>query len=184
MSHSENKPKTTQTSSTQVTNINLQDTEGVTIVGDGNQVTSTDYGAINSAIDIGLEALQMGQTNLDTAASLAGRGLDTALDATRSALDFSDSVVRSNERVASDSIQRIADFGGVALGESLDFARDVFEGAGSALRNVTESNIAGLTSLAKQTSESADDRVSRTAMYAFAAIAAVFVLPALFGKAR
>ena len=182
MSHSENKPKSTQTTSNVVTNLNIQDTDGVTVVGDGNTVT--DFGAINAALDIGIEALRMGDANLRTASDLAGRGLDTALDATRSALDFSDSVVSSNESIARDSIQHIADFGGVALGESLDFARDVFEGAGNALKDVTQTNLEGLTSLARQTSESADDRVSRVAMYAFAAIAAVFVLPAIFKGAK
>lgn len=134
-----------------------------------NSVHTSDFGAVQAALDIGLEALRMGGENLTTSADLAGRGLDTALDATRSALDFSESVVGSNERLARDSILAISDFGGVALGEVTNFARDL-----------TEANLSGLTSLARQTSESADDRVSRVAMYAFAAIAAVFVLPALF----
>lgn len=192
MSTSRSRTQSEQHSTTNVQNLNLQDTQGVTLANSShNTINVTDQGAVdaardfaNSALDVGVEALRMGQTNLDTAARFAGRGLDTALDATRGALDFSESAVRSNESIARDSIKRISDFGGVALGESLDFARDIFEGAGNALKNVTEQNLTGLTGLAKQTSESSDDKVTRTAMYAFAAIAAVFVLPALFGGAR
>jgi hypothetical protein len=188
--HNENRSRQTQSTTNDVTNLNVQDTEGVTIAGSDNvSVTTTDFGAIDAALDIGLEALRMGQTNLDTAASLAGRGLDTALDATRGALDFSDSVVRTNERVASDAIERIADFGGVALGEvrgfgdsALDFASGVFDRALNAQADLAGANLQGLTQLARQTSESADDRVSRTAMYAFAALAAVFVLPPLLQR--
>lgn len=221
MSHNENRSRQTQSTTNNVTNLNVQDTDGVTIAGSDNvTVTTTDHGALdaardfaNSALDVGVEALRMGQTNLDTAAGLAGRGLDTALDATRGALDFSDSVVRSNERVASDAISRIADFGGVAIGEVrgfgdsalgevsgisreainsvldagagvLDFASGIFDRAIDAQANLAGQNLNGLTQLARQTSESADDRVSRTAMYAFVAIAAVFVLPALFGTSK
>lgn len=206
MSGSSSRTQNTQQSSTQVTNINLQDTDGVAIAGSGNTVTTTDHGAldlagrfVNSALDVGIEALRMGQTNLDTAASLAGRGLDTALDATRSALDFGESTVRSNEALATEAMRNIVDFGGVALGEVsgisreaissvldagqgvLDFATGIFDSALRSQQDLTAQNLSGLTALARQTSESADDRVSRTAMYAFAAIAAVFVLPALFG---
>lgn len=149
-----------------------------------NSVRTSDFGAIQAALDIGIEALRMGESNVATAADLAGRGLDTALDATRGALDFSESVVNSNESVARESIQRISDFGGVALGESLDFARDVFEGAGSALREVTQSNLEGLGQLAQQTTASSDDRVAKIAGYALLAVAAAFVLPALMKGAR
>lgn len=184
MSHSENKPKSTQTTSNVVTNLNIQDTEGVTVVGDGNIVSSTDYGAINAALDIGVEALQMGQSNLQTAADLAGRGLDTALDFASRALDTTDSAVRSNEAIASESMQRIAEFGGVALGESFGFARDVVSGAGSAVADAVRTNIEGLQSLARQTSEGADDKVAKIAMYAVIGVVAALALPAMFKGAR
>ena len=147
-----------------------------------NSVHTSDFGAIQAALDIGIEALRMGESNFDSAANLAGRGLDTVLDVTSRALDTTDSAVRSNEAIASESMQRIAEFGGVALGESFDFARDVVSGAGSAVADAVRTNIEGLQSLAHQTSESSDDRVTRVAMYAFAAIAAVFILPKLFGS--
>lgn len=189
MSHSENKPKSTQTSSTSVTNFNLQDTEGVAVAGTGNsvRVTQTDYGALsaagdfaNAALDVGVEALRLGNDNLGTASQLAGRGLDTALDATRGALSFGEHVVDSNETIARDAMQGVSDVGGAAL----DFAGNIFDRALSAQSGLASANIGGLTQLAKQTSSSADDRVTRTAMYALMAMAAVFVLPKLVEKMK
>jgi hypothetical protein len=67
-----------------------------------------------------------------------------------------------------------------ALDNSVTLARDSI----AANRAATDSAITGFGSLAQQTSASDGDRISKVAMYAFAALAAVFVLPALFrGKA-
>lgn len=202
MSHSENKPKTSQTSSTVVTNLNVQDTEGVTVVGDGNTVT--DHGAVAAALDVGIEALRLGGDGLDSSLSFAGRSVDAIVDVNRGAFDFGRDALDANSDISRTAIAEIADFGGRALGEVstfgrdalgevsdfgrdsmesvlragegvLDFARDIFADSLDAQKGLTESNLTGLTTLAKQTSESADDRVTRTAGYAFAAIAVVMI---------
>lgn len=168
-----------QTSTTQVTNLNVQDTEGVTIANSsGVTITQTDFGALAAAQDIGTEALRLGADNLETAANLAGRSLDTAEFAVRGAFDFGETAIGSQETIARDAISEIAEFGERAL----EMITGGFGDALGAQSRLTEQNLGGLTALARETSESADDRVSRTALFAFAAIAAIFVLPALFGK--
>ncbi len=188
-----------------------------------NRIYQSDFGAIQAATDIGLEALRMGEANLRTAGDLAGRGLDNALEAQRGAYSFGERALAANERVSSDAFGAFADiagdalhqvgqFGATAIGEVsgtgraalqevtdfgrssidavtgaqkgvLDFAFDVFDQAVGAQATLTQQNIGGLTGLARQTSESADDRVSRVALYAFAALAVIFVVPKLFGSA-
>src|SRR5687767_5653706 len=104
MSHSENKPKTTQTSNTTVSNLNVQDVEGVTFANsDNNTYTSTvtDFGAIDAATD------------------LAGRGLD-------SAMSFGRDSIAAVEKIAGDSIARAND----NLSEGFDFGRSAIEFAG------------------------------------------------------
>lgn len=227
--------KTTTTSI--VTTIGLENIEGPAVVGDSNVVTYTDQGSIAAAHDLGLEALRLGQSNLTTAADLAGRAVDAGGQATRDALAFGGDVSReafgfggaiardalgevsrANERSLAEvadfghrSLAEISTFGGRAIGEVadvsgralgevssfgdraitalsdaqagvLDFARDLFGGATAAQEKLVSSNIEGLTGLARQTSESADDRVTRVVGYLALAAAAAFVLPAILRR--
>lgn len=176
ISRSSAKTDSSQTSSTSVQNLNLQDTAGVTLANsNNNHITLTDDGAVSAAHDIGVEALRMGSDTVDASLDFAGRATET--------------VARSNENALSfgrDAIAEIADFGGAAIGEVsranksvLDFASDLYHESVVAQENLTQNNLSGLTALAQQTSSSADDRVGKVAGYAFLAIAAVFVLPAL-----
>lgn len=203
------KPKTTtsQASVVNTTNIGVEDVSGISIIGDGNRVTSTDYGAIdaagnfaNAALDVGLEALRMGSDNLDRSLSFAGRATDAIVDVNRGAFDFGSSVVSDALSSQRDAVREISQFGGVAIGEVaganrealnavldagsgvLDFARDIFSSSAQGQANLAQQNLTGLTALAKQTSESGDDRVTRVAMYAFLAVAAVFIIPKLAEK--
>lgn len=191
-SSSRSSQQNTQHSSTQVSNLNLQDVEGITLLNSaGAQITTTDHGAIAGALDVGIEALRLGGDVVSDGMSLAGRGFDAAEDMTRATLDSNIAVTREALRFSEgavgdalgfgrdaldltgattrDALQRITEFGDLALEGSLAFARDL-----------TDANLTGLTALAQQTSASADDRVTKTAMYAFAAVAAIMVLPAIF----
>jgi hypothetical protein len=185
----------------------FEGTDGVAIGGDGNTVQVVDGGLVNAAADIGLEALELGRDSVEAAIDFAGRGQDNALAASRGALAFGETAISANERVvrggfdfAGDALSEVATFGGRAIGEvadfgglainqlrdaqiaGFDFASDLFDSALSAQANLTESNLDGLGQLAQQTSASADDRVTKVALYAFLAIAAVFVLPKLFER--
>jgi len=196
--HNENRSRQTQSTTNDVTNLNVQDTEGVTVVGSSNTITTTDFGAIdaardfaNSALDVGVEALRLGSDTADRTIDFAGRSIADAYSYGRDAID-------SNVDVSRNAIAEISDFGGMAIGEVssfgetalrtsvdsvlsagegvLDFARDIFADSIRAQGDLTQSNLTGLTALAKQTSESADDRVTRTAGYAFAAIGVIAVV--------
>lgn len=189
MSHSENKPKTSQSSTVNTTNLNVQDTEGVTVVGDANQITTTDYGALQMAGEIGYEALRMGSENLRTGADLAGRGLDAAFDFGRStvgsAFDFGSDAFAFGTR-SLDSVTGFADSAlqsnvGVSR-DALDFASEVGGGVLDFAKGLVGDTVKGLQDLSMQTSSTSDDRVAKIAMYAFAAVAAAVVLPKIFSK--
>jgi hypothetical protein len=168
-------------------------------------LTQTDYGALEAAHALGTEALQMGSQALGDVLEFSGRGLDNVLEANRGALAFGETAISSNEKVArdaligyqdlaSDSLHQIGTFGRDSLDSVtkfgndslsavldasagvLDFAKGIFSDALSANQTLTKNNLEGLTSLAQQTSESADDRVTRTAGYAFAAIGVVMLV--------
>lgn len=66
--------------------------------------------------------------------------------------------------------------------DSLGFASDIFGQALGAQADLQSASFAGLQSLAMATSASSDDRVQKIALYAVLALAAVMVLPRLFGK--
>jgi hypothetical protein len=174
ISSSRSSPTNTQTSVTEVQNLNLQDTEGVTLANSSNNViTTTDYGAIDRAADISGDALNLGREALLSNESLS-----------RAALGSVENVaIRSNEsieRFAGDTLASNRNL----LESALDFASDLFGTATSATQKAVDTNISGLQSIAQKNSESADDRVTRVALYAFAAIAAVFILPGLMSKLK
>jgi hypothetical protein len=180
MSHSENKPKTSQSSVVNTTNLNVQDTEGVTLIGDSNQVTTTDFGAIQAAGELGYEALRMGNDALRTGADLAGRGLDNAFDFGRSTVsDAFTFGTRSLDSVTAFADEALATNAGVSR-DALDFASEVGGGVLDFARNLVGDTVSGLQSLSMQTSQSSDDRVAKIALYAFVAVAAVLVLPKMF----
>jgi hypothetical protein len=64
----------------------------------------------------------------------------------------------------------------------LDFAAELFGSATDAQSKLTQDSLAGINDLALQTSSTSDDRVAKIALYALIAVAAVFILPRLFGK--
>lgn len=191
MSHSENKPKTSQSSVVNTTNLNVQDTEGVTVVGDSNQITTTDYGALQAAGELGYEALRMGNESLRTGADLAGRGLDNAFDFGRStvmdAFDFGGKTASDAFAFGTRSLDSVTAFADEALQtnagvsrDALDFASEVGGGVLDFARGLVGDTVSGLQSLSMQTSQSSDDRVAKIALYAFVAVAAVLVLPKMF----
>jgi hypothetical protein len=86
------------------------------------------------------------------------------------------------ERVNADSLELLAGLANNTIDASKTLARDSAESHSSFLQDA----IAGFGSLAKQNTQSADDRLTKIVGIALAAVAAVVVLPALFksgGKA-
>jgi hypothetical protein len=136
-------------------------------------------------------AFAFGETAIEANADTAQQALNFAGDTVRGTFGFARDVNRDSLEFGSDALGRVAQagadtlsFGRSALESSLDFAGDLVGQAIKAQADLTADNLQGLGNLAKQTSASADDRVSKVALYAFAAIAAVFVLPAIFRGAK
>lgn len=189
------KPKTTtsQASTVNTTQLNVQDTEGVTVVGSGNAITTTDFGAIEAAGEVSREALDLGRSGLQIGADLAGRGLDSAFsfggDTVAGALRFGSATVSDAFSFGTRSLDSVTDFADSALQTNVGVTRDALDFAGEAgagvldfARNLVGDTVSGLQSLSMQTSQSSDDRVAKIATYAFIAVAAAVVLPKLFGK--
>lgn len=114
--------------------------------------------------------------------TLSSTSHNTAIDAgaVAAGLNLGGQAIEATRQVNADSIELLSGLVSGALDNSKTMARDSIE----ASRQSTADAIAGFGSLAKATSASTDDRVGKVAMYAFAALAAVFVLPALFKGAK
>lgn len=206
MSHSENKPKTTQTSSTTVTNLNIQDTEGVTIANsEGVQVTATDHGAIevagnfaasaaDAASQISRDALDLGIEAINANTDVVNRGQETNLRTTEAAFDFGREVVGDLTDTSRFSLTESLDFGRGALDTgagffegALDAARGFFSealqvGAGaleSAQEQVADTT-AALGSIARDQSTSEASRLQQVVLYALGAVALIVI----FGRGR
>ena len=126
MSHSENKPKTTQTSSTTVQNLNIQDTEGVTLANSaGNTINVLDQGALLAAGDIAIESLRTSEDSQRGARELISGVVDDAFTFGADAFYYgADIVDRSGGRVL-EAANLAVDAADAASSRSLTFGRDV-----------------------------------------------------------
>lgn len=119
---------------------------------------------------------------IKAATSIAQSGLSASRASTTQALGFGSAALKSVTAANHDSLKLLTGLVSGALDNSKTLARDSIAASAAS----SKAAVTGFAALAKTTSESTDDRVGRVALYAFAALAAVFVLPALFkggGKA-
>jgi hypothetical protein len=142
-----------------------------TTVNTDNRVYQSDFGAVKAgtdvaaaavtgAVDIGKEAIDLGRAGLDAGTDNLNLGLGFAADTYGGGLDFA---------------SRIVD-------QLFSFTETAIDTAGSQARSLASDSVAGYQALARNTSESADDKVVKIGAVALAAVAAIFVLPAVFGK--
>lgn len=131
---------------------------------------------VNQSIDAG--ALKTAESITKGSFGLVGAGLDNAQAASAGALAFGKSALEQVADANASSLDVLAGLVSGAFDNSKTIARDALAASAQA----TSDAAAGFGALAKQTSASTDDRVGKVAMYAFAALAAVFVLPALFKR--
>ena len=138
--------------------LNLSNVSGVSL-SEQNTVNYVDPGALEAAKNIAAGAYGLGSQALN----LSGSSLQTVA------------------KVNSDSLGLLAGLVSGAIDNSKTLTRDAL----ASNKESVQQAISGFSTLAKQNSASSDDRVQTVALYAFAALAAVFVLPALFrgGKA-
>jgi hypothetical protein len=205
--HNENKSKPTQTQTSEVTNLNLQDTQGITLAqSSGNTITTTDFGAIQAATDISHDAINLGRDAVSAGTDVAFAGLDHAQAAYQGGLNFASDIVTSALDTTGQSADRVARFATDALDSQstfasealasqtdtstkainalmdagagvLDFASSLFNDSLKAQSALADQNLAGLTTLATQNSASSDDRLQKVVIYIIVAAALVFLVP-------
>lgn len=175
-----------------------------------NRVYTSDFGAIQEGADVAREALRTGENVFLDLGNLAeslgieairgsgeqlNRGLDFAQNAYETSLGFGRDVTSDAVNAVADTANRSIDTLSASQSESLGFISDLVNGlfgfagdtidkVGAQAETLAGQSIEGNQSLARATSESADDKVTRLGGYALAAIAAIFVVPAIFGKAQ
>jgi hypothetical protein len=158
------------------------------------------------ATDISHDALTLGRNALDTVESVSTAGLDHAQAAYGSALTFGGDALAAVKGLALESNDRVARFATDALATNydtstnaldavvdagshvLDFAAGLFTNALDANQRTVDTNLKGVNALAAQVSQSATQSVNqgvqKVALYAFIAVAAIFIAPALLKGAK
>ena len=207
MSSSSARTSTAQSQTTNTQNLNLQDTSGITLANsNGNNITTTDFGALTAATDISRAALALGQSGINAGNEVAFVGLDNAQRAYMGALDFAGTALSRATDAAGGSADRVARFATESLdansslaretlasqssiaGRAIDsvmdagagvlsFASGLFGDALKSQQTLTDQNIAGLTTLATQNSATSEDRIQKIVLYAIVAAALVFIVP-------
>lgn len=174
-SGSKSSTSTSSSQSTNVSELNLQDTGGITVADNKGSTAlnytnvSTDSGAISGNVavaraglttaerlssDVNSAAVTLGQTALDTGAGLANKGLDNAAAAYQSGLTFGTDALDTVAQIQQDSLAH-------------------FEA-------LTSNALAGYQSIAQQNSATDSTQIQKVALYALLAAVAVVVLPAMF----
>lgn len=186
----------TTVNETDVTNLSqgFENIDGTVLAGSGSLTitnTATDGGALDAAasiadralsvgLDVSREALDVGRSALDTALLTNQRGLDNALAFGSRSLSSVDAARADALNLADRSVSSIADLSD----RGFSFAESTLGAALRAVGDATDAAIGGVQSLARQTTASEGDRVSKVAIYAVLAVAAALALPAIFrGKA-
>lgn len=125
-----------------------------------NSIRTSDFGAIAGATEIAKEAFDLGRSAIDANTNLSTDVVDAARFINQDSLDF----------------------GSEALGVVADLAESGQQSVIKAAGSMFDQAIAGIKSLALQTSATSDDRVQKIAIVAFVAAAAAVVVPKVFGK--
>jgi hypothetical protein len=136
-------------------------------------VIATDQGAIGSA-----ERSIAGA--LGSAERIASGGIAGAIAANSAGLAFGESALNRVSQVQEGSLGLLAGL----VDKSIDSSRTLARDSAEANAATVASAISGFGSLAKQTSASSDDRVTKVAGFALAALVAALVLPSLLKGSR
>jgi hypothetical protein len=205
VSSSSAKTSSSQQQTTETTNLNLQDTGGVTVANStGTRIVQTDLGTVKAAADISQAALNLGASAIDANTAVNTAGLDNALATYQSGLSFAGDVVAGGYDAANQSADRVSRFASDALDQNsalarttigaigdassnaidansnvLNFASSLFDNALGAQHALTDQNIGAVSALASQVSQSAtqstNDAVTKLATIVAIAVAAVFI---------
>lgn len=187
MSGSQSKTATTTQQSTNVQNLNLQDTGGFTAADNKNSnitavsvSNTTDEGAVSAALSSNTNVTN---SALNTATDLGKGAFSLSSDVSQSAIDLGGSAIAAGQQVANAGLDNAAaayqsglTFGNNALGLVHDLA-DEFSSQNASL---TAAALSGYQSIAQQNSASQSTQIQKIAIYAIGAAVLLVVLPRIF----
>jgi hypothetical protein len=188
MSGSQSKTSTSSSQSTNVSELNLQDTGGITVADNSGptnlQYVTTDDGAVSgafSAITAAVKAAFAGNTNVTNSAINLASGLSS--DVSSAAVTLGSNAIDSGTQVANHGLDNAAaayssglQFGTSALNTVANLISDS-ENRNAAL---TANALSGYQSIAQQNSASQSTQIQKIALYAIGAAVALVVLPKVF----
>lgn len=171
-------------------------TNNVTTTHVDNRVYQSDFGAVEAGTGVANRAVDALTDISSDALDLGRDGLAAGTDNLNLGLGFAEKVYGDSLAFGGDAIDAIAsnsdsalDFGRDALGRladnqdsALDFLSNLVDSFGMNAQKFTDQAIAGFETLAVKSSESADDRVGKVAIWAFVAVAAIMIVPAFARK--
>lgn len=131
---------TSQTTNQTSRNLNLQDTEGVTVGEAGGDVTivSTDHNAFDRASDLARQSIEVAE-------SISRSGLELSLQQTREISDLSRS-----------AIDEVSTSAGSFYDKAISFAKDITQRSGDTLADTVEA----LNAISVEQNKSTDQRVA------------------------
>lgn len=165
-------------------NTSTSSTNNTTVVTTDNRVYQSDFGAVEAGTNVARDAITSNERVTGDAISAMSDVSSDAISLGRDALDSANDNLNLGLGFALDTYESSLVFGEKAIDAVSENARDFSDALANQNESLISQTISGLQSLAKTTSESADDRVTRLGVWAFGAIAAIMILPAIFGKAR
>lgn len=188
MSGSSSKTSTSSSQATNVSELNLQDTGGITVADNSGPThltyVATDDGAVSSSIDGIVQAVKAafsGNTNVtNSAINLAS---DASSDVSSAAVTLGTDALDSGTQIANHGLDNAAaaytsglTFGTNALNTVANLISD------QELRNqsLTSAALSGYQSIAQQNSASNSTQLQKVAIYALVAAVAIVVLPKVF----
>jgi hypothetical protein len=180
----------TSTSSSQATNVselNLQDTGGITVADNAGPVglsytsVGTDYGAIGAAgtaISDTVNKAFAANTNvtnsaINLASGLGGQTLASAVTLGQTSIDSGATVANHGLDNAAAAYQSGLTFGSDALNTVANLIQD----SASREASLTSSALSGYQSIAQQNSASSATQIQKVAIYLIVAAVAIVVLP-------
>lgn len=193
--HNENKSRQTQTSSTSVSNLNVQDTEGVTVAGNEGPVNvyTTDQRLADAAEAMASEALRVGGNALTDAFDVSRDVVDHAGRSIKDAFGFADNlaadVIAESADTRRDTFEFTTDtldMGERLVGNMRSFTEGLFGDAVEAVTGVVKESqaqlgntVSNINTIARQQATSSDERVqniAEKALYAAGAMVALLMI--------
>lgn len=192
MSGSQSKTATTSSQATNVSELNLQDTGGITIADNSggtklvynSSSTNTDYGAISGALGAITGALgTVGSVanNAITGNSILAQNLSS--DVTSAAITLGQTAIDTGGQLANHGLDnaQAAYESGLSFGSNaLNTVAALLNDSASREASLTSSALSGYQSIAQQNSASDATQIQKIAGWAIAAAVALVVLPKVF----